>query len=615
MNGNVYFQIMGLFYIALLIWVFFSKKKLENDENNLFLEIVFVSMFSLVFDVLNMYFTINGGNFGLINNIIAKISLSLIIVFIYFVSLYIYIISYNKSERLSKDKNNLLNNIKRISIPGLVISIIVLFLLPIDVGIKYNAIYSSGIVVNYLYLLSGITIFSWIYRYVKRNKDIRKDQRRNLITLILLAIFTLIISVLYPEVLLVHFMKVFILFYIYFTIPNPDLEVVEELKNARFKIEKSNAEVSNVLLNMSHEIRTPLNTIIGFSESLLEEDINGEAKEEVKYIMKASNDLLQTVNNLLDKNSSDIQKLKLTEDKYNLNNIIKQVSIYANNRIDNKKIEFKTKIDSKIPEELYGDNIRIKQIMLNLINNAIDYTDEGYIELSVSGILIGSVYRLIISVEDTGRGISEDKISLIFDKYSKVEDNLTIDGEGSNLGMTKKLAELMNGKISVTSEENEGSKFTVVVDQKLSRTPSKIETVKKEEIEKNLDDFDISGKKILIVDDDNMNLKVAARLLKGYNLDITEVSSGLECLNKINDKNTYDLIFLDDLMPGMSGVETLKKLKKKEGFNIPIVALTANATHGIKDEYLEKGFDDYIAKPIDRNELRRVLKKFLGGDK
>lgn len=611
MNGNVYFQIAGLFYIALLVWVFFSKKRLETNENKLILGMIFVSIFSLIFDVLNMYFTINSSSFGLINNIISKANLSLILVLIYLIGLYIYIISFNKNERISKDKDKLLTNIKKITLPGLSLSIIILFVLPIKVDIIYNVIHSSGIAINYIYIITGITIISWIYRYIERNKDIKREQRRIILTIIFLGILTLIISLLYPELLLIHLMKVFIIFYIYFNISNPDLDVLEELKTARLKVEKAEAETANTLLNVSHEIRTPLNTIIGFGESLLEEDINNDAKDEVKYIMRASNELLQTVNNLLDSNSSDIQKLKLTEEKYNLNNVIKQVVVYANNKIDNKKVEFKTKIDSKIPEELYGDHIRIKQIMLNLINNAIEYTTEGYIELDVSGILRGNIYRLIISVEDTGSGISEDKINLIFDKYNRNDDNLTIDSEGSNLGITKKLAEVMNGRISVISEEREGSKFTVILDQKLSRTPSKIDT-KEKEINKNItDDFDISGKKILIVDDDNMNLKVAARLLKGYNLDITEVSSGLECLNKINDRNKYDLIFLDDLMPGMSGVETLKRLKKKDGFNTPVVVLTANASYGIKDEYIEKGFDDYVAKPIDRSELRRVLKRFL----
>ena len=264
-----------------------------------------------------------------------------------------------------------------------------------------------------------------------------------------------------------------------------------------------------------------------------------------------------------------------------------------------------------MPEELYGDSIRIKQIMLNLINNAINYTKEGYIELGVNGITRGNIYRLIITVEDTGSGISSDKINLIFDKYNNVSDNLTIDSDGTNLGITKRLAEVMNGRINVSSIEKEGTKFTIVLDQKFTQSPSKIEVDNTVLETKKEDDFDINGKKILIVDDDNMNLKVASRLLKNYKLDITEVSSGLECLNKINDRNKYDLIFLDDLMPGMSGVETLNRLRKKKDFETPVVVLTANAREGIKEEYLAKGFDDYIAKPIDRKELKRVLMKFL----
>ena len=610
MVGNIYFQIAAIFYIVLLTGVFFSKKRLENSSNNLLIDMIIVSLISLALDVVGMYFTITSNSFSILNGIIIKANLSLLIIFMYLIGLYFYTISFNKFERVSRDKEQLLNSLVKKSIPLLGLSVIILFILPVKTSIIHNVICSSGLGVIYLYILGGLTLFSFIYRYISRKNDVKKEQKKYMLILILLSFLTLIISILYKEFLIVNLMKVFIIFYIYFTISNPDLEIVSELKESRLKVEKANADKADTLLSISHEVRTPLNTIIGFGEALLEEDIKEDAKDEVKYIIKASNDLLKSVNNLV-YNNNDIKKLKLIEEKYNINTIIKQVVKYANDKLKDSKVEFREKIDSKLPEELYGDSIRIKQIMLNLINNAINYTKEGYIELGVNGITRGNIYRLIITVEDTGSGISSDKINLIFDKYNNVSDNLTIDSDGTNLGITKRLAEVMNGRINVSSIEKEGTKFTIVLDQKFTQSPSKIEVDNTVLETKKEDNFDINGKKILIVDDDNMNLKVASRLLKNYKLDITEVSSGLECLNKINDRNKYDLIFLDDLMPGMSGVETLNRLRKKKDFETPVVVLTANAREGIKEEYLAKGFDDYIAKPIDRKELKRVLMKFL----
>ncbi len=615
MIGNIYFQIAGVLYIALFIWVFFLKRKKDTVENNILITIVGTTMLSLICDVLNTYCIINYTRDNFLSHIITKCNLSLILIFGYLITLYIYILSFNKTERISKDKKNILHKFIN-KTKYIIIAIVLLTLaLPIKVDILNGAIYATGTCVSYIYIVVTILILSCITRYINRKKEIKYNKKKIILVLITLTICTLLIEITYPELLIINLIKVFIPIYIYFTIDNPDMEVIDELKEARIMVESINAEKSDVLLNISHNIRTPLNTIIGFSESLMEEKISKEAKEDVKYIMKASHNLLDIVNSLLDENAEALQKLKIKEEEYDIEKLLKQITIYTQDKIKSNKVEFKYNITNKIPKTLYGDKLRVKQIILNLINNAIEYTEEGYIELNVDGILKGNIYRLIITVEDTGKGISSDKINRIFYLKDKNANNkeLSINTEGSNLIMTKKLVELMNGRITVNSEENEGSKFTVIIDQKLSAKPLKIEkTINDKEVINNVSNpINIDGKKILIVDDNEMNLKVATRLLKPYNITTTEVTSGLECINKINDKNEYDLIFLDDMMPGMSGIETLERLKKKTSFNTPVIALTANATSGMKQKYIDKGFDDYIAKPIDRKELKRVLNKFL----
>lgn len=610
MMGNIYFQISGLLYITLLIWVFFSKKRNDSIENNILITMVITNLVSLVFDVLNTYFVLNLNGIPMISNIISKFTLILIVFWLYLLTLYIFILSFNKKERVSDDKQKLLKDMVKRSGPIVGVSLLSILVIPVESTAINNAIVTGGLGVSYLYVLSSIFMLVWLLRFIKRRDQMKIKKRNIVLFLIILGLVTLVVQVIYPELLFINLIRVFITVYVYFTIENPDLDVLDELKEARYQVEQVNAEKANVLLDVSRDIRTPLNTIIGFGESLMEEEVSIQAKEDIKYMMMASHNLLEMVNGVLGESPIEMQRLRVKEDEYNLDQVLKQVISIANNKLNDKKVEFKTKIDSKLPKTLYGDNIRIKQIILNVLNNAIEHTSEGYIELEVSGILKGNIFRLIISVEDTGEGIPKDKIGHVFNKvHRNMEEEFTIDSEDTNMVMTKKLVELMNGRISVVSEFGEGSKFTMAVDQKLSAGPSKIDTNSNdEELDNN---FDISGKKILIVDDNQMNLKVASRLLKTYNVQITEVASGLECLNKINDKEEFDLILMDDMMPGMSGVETLNRLRKKEFFNTPVVALTANATVGMRDKYISAGFNDYIAKPIDRKELKRVLKKFL----
>ena len=250
-------------------------------------------------------------------------------------------------------------------------------------------------------------------------------------------------------------------------------------------------------------------------------------------------------------------------------------------------------------------------MLINLLTNAVKYTEQGFISLDVKCVKNNDVCRLIISVKDTGRGIKQENIDKLFNKFQRVDEdrNTTIEGTGLGLAITKQLVEMMNGKIVVNSIYGEGSEFKVAIDQRLSL--AKIEVEKEETDDFNLD---LTNKKILIVDDNKLNLKVAQKLLIKYNPTITTVESGAECLNLINSGNKYDLILLDDMMPKMRGTEVLTKLKEIPTFNTPTVVLTANAINGMKEQYLKDGFDDYLAKPIEKSELYRILRKYINVD-
>ncbi|MEG1150407.1 MAG: ATP-binding protein, partial [Bacilli bacterium] len=364
------------------------------------------------------------------------------------------------------------------------------------------------------------------------------------------------------------------------------------------------------LSNMSHEIRTPLNAIVGFSNLLLDDkSVNDSAKDEIKDIIMASDNLLEIVNGILDISKIEANKLEIINTEYSFKKIVNDLIILTKGRLGDKPLEFRTHIDESIPPVLYGDYSRVKQICVNILTNAVKYTKEGFIDFTISSVMKDNVVRLIISVEDSGIGIKEGNIDKLFNKFERLDlnDNITIEGTGLGLAITKKLVDLMHGKIVVQSVYGKGSKFTVALDQKIVKNPSK----NLEYETKKLETVKVKNKIVLLVDDNLINLKVAERLLDAYSITTESVSSGYLCIDLIKEGKKYDLILLDDMMPKLSGVETLKKLKNIDGFNTPTVALTANALTGMKEKYLNDGFNDYLAKPIDKVELNKIINKYL----
>lgn len=383
----------------------------------------------------------------------------------------------------------------------------------------------------------------------------------------------------------------------------------QKLESALVDAEKANQAKSDFLAIMSHEIRTQLNAILGLSESFPVEELPKTVKEDIENIHNASKNVLQIIDGIL--NISDIEKgnVKLVEKEYDVLRFFKNLETVTKELIDTKDISFEMDLDSNMPTKLFGDSGKIKQILLNIINNSVKYTDKGTIKLSAKCVKYVNNAKFTISISDTGVGIEKDKLNKLFDDKKKTDKNTYIEGMG--LTIVKNLINLLKGEIEVESEIGKGSTFTIIINQKAIGDNTIGETKNYDPEKKRINTFNADGKKVLVVDDNKLNIRVAERLLKKYNIEVTSVESGKECIELINNDNNYDLILLDQMMPNMNGVETLKALKKSKNFNTPVVVLTADAIEGKKEEYLNEGFDDYLSKPIELDTLTNILKKYF----
>lgn len=380
----------------------------------------------------------------------------------------------------------------------------------------------------------------------------------------------------------------------------------------------ANKAKSNFLANMSHEIRTPINTILGMDELILREAQNINVIEYAQNIKSEGKTLLSLINDLLDFSKIESGKMELEESDYKISELLHDTITMFSVKAGEKGLDFNFEVAEDIPSVLRGDEIRIKQILSNLLSNAIKYTERGSVGLVMNWEKRNEKSAVLsILVKDSGIGIRKEDLATIFDKYKRLDSkkNSKVEGTGLGMNITAQLLHLMDGEISVASDYGIGSEFMVRIPQTIvDMTPIGTYSYLKPNTEREnvRETFTAPKGRVLVVDDNVMNRVVVKGLLKQTLLHIDEAANGPECLKKTKDTH-YDIVLMDHMMPGMDGVETLQQMKAQNGAcqDTPVIVLTANAVAGVKDFYLEQGFDDYMSKPVSGRELEQMLLRYL----
>ncbi len=391
-------------------------------------------------------------------------------------------------------------------------------------------------------------------------------------------------------------------------------ETNDKLQESAEQAKKADEAKSQFLTQMSHEIRTPINAVLGMDEMILRETNSEAVKGYAKDIQNAGNSLLVLINDILDLSKIESGKITLIPEIYELSDVLTGVVQMIRFRAEAKNIQFITEIDADIPGMLCGDDVRIKQVITNLLTNAVKYTPAGCVWFRVKGKRDGDYEDLYIEVEDTGIGIRDEDIPRIFRNFERIDDEQThhIEGTGLGISITQKLLGLMHSKLEVESSYGHGSKFYFTIRQQIiDSTPvGNVEELLKEKAEGTnaRELFYAPSAKILLVDDNDLNRRVLCGLLKDTGVQVTEASSGAECL-KIAEKTHFHMIFMDHMMPEMDGIETFRRLKRECDINAttPVYILTANAIAGAKEQYLEEGFNGYLTKPVDAEKIEKAI--------
>ena len=599
MYTGIYFLIEAIVYSMLLMTVYFRKKVFKSKENKVYSILVVVSFFELIVELILDFV-------GPMYKEIPNVSYFVARLFSFGVELWITILlCYVLFVCLSiKKKERYIPVVRNIAIVLMVIFTTLNFILPLNFKYDGYIAYTYGPSVNIIYLSAFLYSFIGIIALIRNIKNIKDKRFFPILIFLIVGGIASYIQYMNPGLLLATPIHAFITFLMYFTIENPDVKMIEEYHKAKEISDNANEDKTMFLYNMTNDIRLITKDINYNTDAAINEMSNKKVDKDLvndylRAIKENTARFTTMTNEILDVDSIDSASIKVYDDKYNIKLLLKKIVTLYSDECSKKGLTFRSDIASDLPEYLYGDNLGLKNVLISILDNSIKYTKEGYIELNVNTIIKNNIARLIITIEDSGVGISPDEMDSIF--YKRKEE---IDGSNmkSNLFTARKLITLMGGTIIPSSNYGNGTTMKIVLDQKIVEESNEKYT----KYESAYDE-----KKILLVDDNISTEKIISKLIRDTNIKLDYVSLGKEALDKIRGKEKYDLILLDEVMDPLDGVTVMKKFKDIRNFKTNVILLTRNNEYEYNEEYLKYGFSGYLLKPISKDKLFEIIDKYL----
>lgn len=605
--------------VSVIAYLFFSVKRKNTSMHRIYGCMIVTAWVHLVAELGAIYTLTHMDTVpAWVNRGVHQIFLILFLIIFY--EVYLYIVAMIKDEM-----GGTIRTSKWMLVP-FVLATVGVMVLPIYYKHSPEGSYSYGPGVIVIYVSVCICAITAVTYLIKSRKMIGEKKKKAIAIALLCEVGVGIYQFMNPTCLMSSIGIAVLCIGFYLTVESPDNVLIELLMDEKKKVEAAKEEAvmashakGRFLAQMSHEIRTPINAILGMDEMILRESKEANVVEYAEDINAAGQLLLSIVNEILDLSKIESGKMEIVDGEYNLSDMIEDLTALITIKAQSKDVKFEVNVDRSLPAVLYGDDVRIRQILTNLLSNAVKYTKEGSVKLDVSGTVEEQKAILRFAVTDTGIGIKKEHLENLFDEYKRIEEGTNRYEEGTGLGLniTMRLLELMGSKLQVQSEYGKGSTFFFELSQEI-RGQITIEEHQKNK-EKNQTSerwngtFTAPKARVLVVDDNLMNRKVFMKLLSHTKIQIDDVESGFECIDKMKE-NCYDIVFLDHMMPDMDGVETLHKLREMSDYpseHAPIVALTANAIVGAKKQYIDEGFDDFLSKPINYKDMEDIILKFL----
>lgn len=605
-------QIACAIIILFIGVLYFQNTGKKTASSKMFAALLISSFIQLIFDALSVY-TVNHLDTvsPLVNRLIHIVFLGLLQVLFYLVYRYLEVlVEEEMGEAVGK---------YRFTIIPLLIAMAGNIFLPLYYVESARSNYSYGPAVYAIYMGVIVYVVLIIRLMLRYGKRIPLKKKKAIYIALWSEIPLTIYQITIPDSLVTCIGIVLLNLGIYMTTENPDTILVEQLEKEKARADSANAAKTNFLANMSHEIRTPINAVLGMNELILRETKDSVIKQYAKDIQRAAKSLLGIINDILDITKIEAGKLTVVSVEYDLGTVIKDVINMISFKAKVKGLKFDVQVDERIPSKLMGDDIRLRQILVNILNNAVKYTHTGNVVLSINmqDNDIDGETKILFSVKDTGIGIKEEDLQKLCRPFERIEEkrNRNIEGTGLGMSITKQLLELLNSELKISSVYGQGSEFSFVLAQQIidSKPLGVLEEYMETEYEEYQNYYEAPEAKILVVDDNELNRQVFTGLLKSTKIQIDEAGNGRICLDKVKEK-AYDIIFMDHMMPELDGIETLHIMKEMEDYpskDTPVVILTANALVGAKEKYLQEGFTGFLEKPIDYEKLENVIRELL----